>query len=139
VAEKLEYTIALNDLISAAAEKAGGSLHKLTVTLGEVAQSTHHMDQEVGKIEFHEILHHAIEGVTTGMRSLASGLKDLDLGKTLEGATEAASGLAQTLDLLYPGLGQVASGAIKAAGGIAELGAALVETALETTEFNEKG
>ena len=42
MAEKQEFTIQLNDLISAAAEKAGGSLHKLTVSLGEVEKSTHH-------------------------------------------------------------------------------------------------
>lgn len=138
MSEKAEFEVALKDHMSGPAKEAGAALHGLSSEVGHVAESTHHLDHEVERLEFHEILKDAFKEVTGGMREFGSGLRNLELGEAIRGATEAASGLAQTLDLLYPGLGQVTAAAVRTAGAVGELAAGLVDTALEVTEFNER-
>ena len=136
--DKLEFTVALKDLISDAAKQAGVSLDKLTTELGHVEKSTGHLDKNVEKLEFHHILTHASREVVAGFKEMVGGIRGLNIESVLGGATEAAAGFAKSLDLIAPGLGSVASLAVRATGGVVELGLAMVDTALEVTEVNEK-
>lgn len=87
-----------------------------------------------------EIARHAVEEFGRGFQRMGTALKSADVGGVVEGATESLAGLASTLDLVVPGLGQVASAAIKATGAItgftAEIIESGVETALEVSQVN---
>ena len=76
----------------------------------------------------------AVDGITSAFKSLASG----DVKGAITDVTHALSGMAQTLDLLVPGLGQVASTLISVGGGFAALAAGVIESgakmALSATE-----
>jgi phage-related protein len=57
----------------------------------------------------------AITGIRTAVTSLASG----DVTGAISGLTDSFASLAKTLDLVAPGLGEIASAAISVAGGVA--------------------
>jgi hypothetical protein len=125
VEEARKETFALgNALVAAgpAAEHVGGALHRV--------------------VEPAEVARHALEGVSSGLKEMGSSLAQGDLRGVVEGASEALGGLASSLDLVVPGLGQVASAAIRAGGAITGFFIDIVEegikTALEVTDVNEK-
>jgi len=62
---------------------------------------------------------------------MTSAFKGGDAKGIVEGATDALAGLAQTLDLVVPGLGQVAAGAIKAGGAFAAMTVGIVQGGVE--------
>jgi hypothetical protein len=77
-----------------------------------------------------EVIGAAIDGVKNAFKSLASG----DVAGALSSLVDGLAGVAKSLDLLVPGLGEVAAAAVQAAGGIASLtlgGAALAISANE--------
>jgi hypothetical protein len=121
----------------------------VTKTTQEVLNLGHALDAVGGPIKKHgddikkvvepiEIARHAIEGISTGLGNFGKGIASGEAKEAIAGITEAAAGLASSLDLVYPGLGQVASAAIKVGGAFVEMSAGLVETALEVTALNEK-
>ena len=125
VAEARRETFELGSALVAAggpAAKLGEGLHKV--------------------VEPAEVAHRALEGVESGLKGMASAIKSGDVAGGIEGAAEALAGMAQALDLVIPGLGSVAAGAIKAAGAIGGFFAEVVEegvkTALEVAEVNER-
>lgn len=67
----------------------------------------------------------AVAGMKSAITSLASG----DVKGAFEGATEAVAGFAKSLDLVVPGLGEVASALVSVTGGAAGLTAGLVVSA----------
>ena len=93
-------------------------------------------------IEPTEVLRHAFEGLAEGAHELSAGLASGDVEGVIGGMSTAMAGLAESLDLVVPGLGQVASAAIRAGGALAGATAGIVEeavkTALEVTETNER-
>lgn len=87
-----------------------------------------------------EIAHRALEGVTAGVRGMAASLKGGEAKGVIEGATESLAGLAQALDLVVPGLGQVAAAVVKVGGAFVAMTVGIiqggVELALEVTAVN---
>lgn len=124
VAKTRRETFELSDSIL----KAGGSLRGLGGEMKKV-------------IEPAEVMHHALEHTAEGLKEFGSALKSGEVGEAIAGLAGAAAGLAGTLDLLVPGLGSVASGAIRMGGAIAGAFAGLIEegvkTAFEVREVND--
>ena len=93
-------------------------------------------------VEPAEVMRHALESVSGGLREMGSAIKSGDAKGAVSGLAESLGGLASTLDLVVPGLGQVASAAIKAGGAFAAMTVGVVqggvEMALEVTAVNDK-
>lgn len=89
-----------------------------------------------------EVARHAVEAFGEGFNTAIDGIKSGDAKGVIEGLTTSLAGLASTLDLVYPGLGQVASAAIKAGGAFAAMTVGViqagVEMALEVGAVNER-
>jgi hypothetical protein len=96
-----------------------------------------------GKGWFHElydseVIRRAFTGITSGLREMGEGFKALDAQKVLSGATEGAAGLAETLDLVNPILGESVAGVVKLAGSVAGLTVEIASFALEVTNTNDR-
>lgn len=93
-------------------------------------------------IEPAEIARHAVEALGAGLHEMGSALAEGELKGVITGAAEALAGLASTLDLVVPGLGQAAAAAIKAGGAFASMAVGVVQAALEmgaeVAEVNER-
>lgn len=93
-------------------------------------------------VEPAEVMRHAFQQAGAGLREFSSALVHGDIAGSIKGMTDTMAGLASTLDLVYPGLGQVASAAIKVGGAFLyageEIAASLLKTGFEVTEFNNK-
>lgn len=130
--EGTEYAISLEDRMSGPAMAAAKSL-------GELAKSAHESKGGLSEltegfiktVEPAEVLRGAFEGVSEGFKSFAAGLKSGEAKEMIGGIFEAAAGLAQVLDLVIPGLGQVASAAIKVGGAFASMTVGLVQSGAE--------
>lgn len=89
-----------------------------------------------------EIARHSIESLGRGFREMGTALKAGEASGVIRGMTESISGLVSSLDILIPGLGQVASAAVKVGGAFAAatVGVAqfAVETALEVRSVNDR-
>ncbi len=142
-AEPIKLAISLEEHVSKPAEKAGASLEHLHTGLEEGKAGLAELSLGFLKVvEPAEVAHKAFEEAGEGLRSFVSGLKSGEAKGAIEGLTEAVAGFSQILDLVVPGLGQVASAAIKMAGsvvggfvGILQSGE---EMALEVAEVNER-
>jgi hypothetical protein len=120
-----------------AGEKLVEALDRLNNTLEEGKKKTKEHGEEIKKVaEPAEIARHALEGLSAGLKGMAAAFVGGDAKGVIEGATEALAGLASTLDLVIPGLGQAAAAAVKVSGAFAGLLASGVETALEVTALN---
>lgn len=82
-------------------------------------------------VEPAEVARHAIDSLGRGVHEMASALSSGDAGGAIRGAAEALGGMAQAIDLVIPGLGQVASGAIRAGGAIGGMFAEIIEKGVE--------
>ena len=117
MAEELKYAVSLEDHVSAGAKSAGAALHGLEGGLKTGKDAFSKFSQELLRtVEPAEVARHAVEGVEAGIRGMSTALKSGDIPGLVEGASEAFAGLATTLDLVVPGLGQVAGAAIKMGG-----------------------
>lgn len=81
-----------------------------------------------------EVIGAAIEGVKGAVMSLANG----DIQGALSSVTTGVAGIAKSLDLLVPGLGEVAAAAVQAAGGLASLAVGGMKTAIEVGTLEKK-
>jgi hypothetical protein len=115
--------------LSEEVQKAGGHIGELGKGFLKVLEPT-------------EVMRHAVEGVSEGVKTLASGLKSGEAKEAVEGISESLAAFASTLDLVVPGLGQVASAAVKAGGAFVSMSVgiaqAAVEMGLEVTAVNDK-
>ena len=93
-------------------------------------------------VEPAEVMRHALEGARDGLREFASGVRSGEVKEAVSGIAETMAGLAQTLDLVVPGLGQVAAAAIRAGGAFVAMTVGIVqggvEMALEVNAVNER-
>jgi hypothetical protein len=93
-------------------------------------------------VEPAEVVKGAFEGVASGLREMGSALAAGELRGVVSGAAESLAGMASALDLVAPGLGQVAAAAIRAGGAFAAMTVSVaqgaVEMALEVNAVNEK-
>lgn len=78
---------------------------------------------QVGK----EIIGAAADGIKAAFSSLAQG----DAKGAVMGLTDAVAGLAKSLDLVVPGLGELVSAVVKIAGGMAAVTVGLVQAGME--------
>lgn len=107
-------TIQLKDEASPTAKKVSSAVQDAAAAM------------KVGK----ETITAAFDGITKAAKALASG----DVAGAFDGLVEGAAGAAKALDLLYPGLGQVASAAIKLLGGLGSLVIAGAQFAIASSE-----
>ncbi len=93
-------------------------------------------------VEPAEVMRHAFAATSAGITEFASSIVAGDLKGAVSGIADTFAGLATTLDLVYPGLGQVASAAIKVGGAFAAATVGVIEfgvkTALAVGEVNER-
>ncbi len=82
-------------------------------------------------VEPAEVLKGAFEGVAAGFGTMMGGIKSGDAKEVVSGVAESMAGLAQTLDLVIPGLGQIASAAIKVVGAFAAMTVGLIQAGAE--------
>jgi hypothetical protein len=141
--EEIHLGISLEEHVSKPAEKAGHSLEELHEGLGRAEHGLEEVSLGFLKVvEPAEVAHKAFEEAGEGLKSFVAGLKSGEMKEVIEGVTETVAGLAQGLDLLVPGLGQVASAAIKMAGAVVGGFAGIIQEgemmALEVGEVNEK-
>jgi hypothetical protein len=137
------FAVSLEDRVSGAAKSAKVSLDDMGSGFGHAKHGVE--DFAGGLIKVHE----PIESVRDGLKELRAGLNEtvsaLRSGEAkgvVEGLANALAGAASMLDAVVPGLGTVASAAIRAGGAVGGFFVGLtqtaVETALEVTEVNEK-
>ncbi len=82
-------------------------------------------------VEPAEVLKGAFEGVRAGFGTMMNGIKSGEAKEVISGIAESMAGLAQTLDLVIPGLGQIAAAAIKVVGAFAAMTVGLVQAGAE--------
>jgi hypothetical protein len=138
-----KFAVTLEDHVTAPAGKANTSLEHLSTGLTHAGKSAGEASQGFYKIKDPvEIAHNALEGMSAGLKEFGNALKTGNVGGMVEGVTESLAGMAQTLDLIAPGMGQAAAAIIKVAGGIAGFAAEAIEGAvemsLEVTAANDK-
>ena len=80
------------------------------------------------------VLREAFGGVAAGAREFASALAAGDVAGVVKGIADTAAGAAKALDLIVPGLGQIASAAIAAWGAVAGFFINAAEKALDVGE-----
>ena len=143
--EELKFTVSLQDEVSASAKKAADSIRNLRMALGEAKADQGHGGGHggSGKSWFHElydseVIRRSLTGITSGLREMGEGFKNLDAQQTLRGATEGAAGLAEGLDLINPILGESVAGVIKLAGAVAGLTIETATFALEVVNTNDR-
>lgn len=137
--EGIDYGVRLEDGMSGPATQAARAGDALSDSLGHLkdhAEESHSVMSKLSEgfirtVEPAEVLKGAFEGVGEGIKSFAAGLKSGEAKEMITGIAEAAAGLAQTLDLLVPGLGQLAAAAIKVAGAFAAMTAGLIQAGAE--------
>lgn len=139
MAEDLEFRVSLQDEMSGPAHAAEKSLGGLAGTMHRVSEAFGSLEKDFHKVvEPSEVVKGALEGVKAGFSEMASGIKSGEAKEVIAGVTESLAGLATMLDLVYPGLGQLASAAIKVAGAFTGMTVGLVqagaELAIEATE-----
>jgi hypothetical protein len=141
--EVLSYEVDLTDLMSEPAHKAADAVDQL----GEHSKKAKdHLAELTGgllkTIEPTEVLRHSFESAGEGLKEFKEGLASGEVKGMVSGLADTLAGLSQSLDLLVPGLGQVASAAIKVGGAFAAMTVGIiqsgVEMALEVTSVNEK-
>jgi hypothetical protein len=138
-----KFAVTLEDHVTTAAGKATASLEHLKSGLEHAGKSAGEAGHGFYKIKDPvEIAHNALEGMSAGLKEFGNALKSGNVGGMIDGVTESLAGMAQTLDLIVPGLGQAAAAVIKVAGGIAGFAAEAIEGAvemsLEVTAANDK-
>jgi hypothetical protein len=129
--EGIDYTLSLNDHMSAAALKASNSLSDLASQMekevkaaerAEKAEKAHEqslgkmIEKATGGIIKVDVLKQSYEGLGAGMTSMMAGLKSGEMKEVVSGLTESLSGMAKMLDLVVPGLGQTAAALIRFGG-----------------------
>lgn len=126
-----------SDANTAALRRMVQALDTLNERLDKVVGAAKGTGESVQKIKDPaEIARRSLEGLSSGLKGMVSALAAGDAKGAIEGTTEALAGLASALDVVVPGLGQVAAAGVKAAGALAGLVASGVETALEVTAMN---
>lgn len=108
-------------------------------SLGELSKSAHGAKGILAElagdfvkvVEPAEVLKGAFEGVGEGIKSIAGGFKSGEIKEVVMGVAESLAGLAQMLDLVVPGLGQIASAAIKVGGAFAAMTVGIVQAGAE--------
>lgn len=85
----------------------------------------------VRTVEPAEVLKGAFEGVAAGFHTFASALKAGEAKEAVAGLSESLAGLAQILDLVEPGLGQVAAAVVRLGGAFAGMTVGLVQSGIE--------
>lgn len=138
-----KFSVTLEDHVTAPAGKASASLEHLATGLTHAGKGAGEAGAGFFKVKDPvEIMHNALEGASAGLKNFTNALKSGNVGGMIDGVTESLAGMAQTLDLIVPGLGQAAAAAIKVAGGIAGFAAEAIEGAvemsLEVTAANDK-
>ena len=137
MADELKFDIELVDHVSDPAHKAAAALDELSNALKQAGGHSQASGEKIQTIKDPaEIARHALEGLSAGLKGMASALAGGDAKGAIEGATEALAGLAGLLDLVVPGLGQAAAAVVKLGGAFAGLVASGVEAAVEVTAFN---
>lgn len=146
----LDYVVSLEDKMSAPSKAAAGSLENLTnkmlgaqKALGQVnpeplgkklKKTGEDSDSTLSKLLKTEqlgIVREAFAGAAAGVKEFAGSIKEGDLKGAVGGVTESLAGMAGLLDLIYPGLGQVASAVIKLTGGLLGLVVGLAQSGVE--------
>ncbi len=126
-----------SDANTAALRRMVQALDTLNERLDKVVGAAKGTGDSVQKIKDPaEIARHALDGLSSGLKGMASALAGGNAKGAIEGATEALAGLATTLDIVVPGLGQVAAAAVKVVGAFVGVAAGGVELALEVTAAN---
>lgn len=99
-------------------------------------------EQEIEGRERAKVINRSVSEVSRGGINLAKALGEGNVVGAVHGATEALGGLANTLDLIAPGLGEAARAAIEFGGAFAEMAIEAVkgatETALHVTAMNRE-
>jgi hypothetical protein len=139
----LKFSVTLEDQVSKSADHASASLNNLHTSLEGAHSGAAHASEGFFKvIEPTEAMRHAIESAGAGFKEFSNGLKSGEAKEAVSGLAEGMAGLVSTLDLVVPGLGQVASAAVKAGGAFAAMTVGViqagVEMALEVTAVNDK-
>lgn len=139
MAEDLEYSVSLADHMSGPAQAASKSISELGKSLSETskhATESHSLFSKMSEgfvkvVEPAEVLKGAFEGVSAGFKSFVSGVKSGEAKEMVAGIAESMAGLAQLLDLVIPGLGQLAAAAIKVGGAFASMTVGLLQSGAE--------
>lgn len=132
MAEELTFGVTLEDHMSGPARMIGQSLSEMATHAEHGKSALTEMSAGFVKvIEPTEVLHGAIEGVTEGFKTFAEGLKNGEVKEMVSGIFDSLAGLAQMLDLIVPGLGQLASAAIKVGGAFASMTVGLIQAGAE--------
>ena len=132
-------TLNLDGTFPAEATKGATAAERLTASLDKLTNALEHSGNGLKKHAEHgaeahkdlEILRHAYDGIKEGLGGMASALKAGDPKAAIEGATNALAGLASTLDLVAPGLGQAASALVKLGGAFVGVTAEIIEAGVE--------
>lgn len=109
--------------------KLGAESGKATKSLKEQAGGLKMVADVLGQVR--AVGSDAFAGISSGLAAITKG----DMKGAIEGITDAVASLAQSLDLLVPGLGQAASALVKFAGGGIGL---LYELGKKTIDENQK-
>lgn len=139
MAETETVTLNLDGTFPAEATKGATAAERLTASLDKLTNALEHSGNGLKKHAEHgaeahkdlEILRHAYDGIAEGLGGMASALKAGDPKAAIEGATNALAGLASTLDLVAPGLGQAASALVKLGGAFAGVTTEIIEAGVE--------
>jgi hypothetical protein len=113
--EGATFSVTLEDHVSTGANRASASLMNLRNSLGQAKGGMEELAKSGLKVVG---LHRVIDGVSTGLKGLASGVKHLNIKSMIEGAAAAVGGLSRALDLVVPGLGTITDAAIRTEGAI---------------------
>jgi hypothetical protein len=142
VTDELKFRVSLEDEVSNAAKRAADSIRALRIELGEVKAGEakgHGGGQSwLHKLYDSEVIRRSISGITSGIREMGEGFRNMDGQQVLRGATEGAAGLAEGLDAVNPILGESVAGVIKLAGSVAGLTVEVATFALEVTNTNDR-
>lgn len=136
-------TIQLDDQVSGPAKAAAGAVDNLskgmaaaTSTMAKAGDATKPVGEAMGglsKSTFDaanamtvgkQTIAAAFEGIGSAAKALAAG----DAKGAVQGLTDAVASMAQLLDLIVPGLGQVVSSVVKIAGGLVGITVGLVQS-----------
>lgn len=130
--EGLEFGVSLKDNMSGPAHEAAKSLHELKGGAHEAKSVIDELAHGFIKtVEPAEVLKDAFKDVKAGIGEMISGIKSGEAKEVISGLTESMAGMAQMLDLVIPGLGQLAAAAIRVGGAIASLTVGIIQSAVE--------
>jgi len=132
MSEELRFGVRLEDHMSGPAHTAAKSLGELGAHSEHDKSAISELAHEFTKVvEPTEVMREAFAKVGEGLREFGEGAKSGEAKEVIAGLTTTLAGLASMLDLVYPGLGQLASALIKVQGAAIGLAVGLAQSGAE--------